>query len=85
MTQQNALVLGEKLGKLVVSTLPIPTPGAGELLIKVHATGLNPVDMKIQSLGMFVEKFPAILGSDAAGEVEQVGDGVEGWSKGDRV
>lgn len=64
---------------------PVPSPSAGELLVKIHAAGLHPADWKIQTYGVFIEKFPAILGTEIAGEVEQVGEGVEGWSKGDRV
>lgn len=54
-------------------------------MVKVYATALNPVDWKIQDLGIFVDKFPAILGSDIAGEVVDVGQGVTGFTKGQRV
>ena len=85
MSQQKALLIEKKNGPFVVGTRAVPTPGAGDLLVKVHAAGLNPVDWKIQVYGIFVETFPAVLGTDGAGEVVEVGEGVEGWSKGDKV
>ncbi|KAJ7455103.1 chaperonin 10-like protein [Mycena latifolia] len=82
---QNALLIETKGSPFVLGTRPVPTPGPGDLLIKVHAAGLNPVDWKIQAYGIFVEDYPAVVGTDVAGEVVAVGEGVEGWSKGDRV
>ncbi|KAJ7795074.1 chaperonin 10-like protein [Mycena olivaceomarginata] len=82
---QQALVLESKQGPFVLSTRPIPAPGKGELLVKVRAAGLNPVDWKIQAYGVFIERFPAVLGSDIAGEVEGVGEGVGTFNRGDRV
>ncbi|KAJ7675277.1 chaperonin 10-like protein [Mycena rosella] len=82
---QKALLIESKQGPFVLGTRPIPTPGAGEVVVKVHAAGLNPVDWKIQAYGIFVEDFPAVVGSDVAGEIEAVGQGVEGFQKGDRV
>ncbi|KAJ7675259.1 chaperonin 10-like protein [Mycena rosella] len=84
-SHQKALLLESKNGALVLGTRPIPTPGAGDLLVKIHAAGLNPVDWKIQAYGIFLEDFPAVLGTDFAGEVEALGEGVEGFQKGDRV
>ena len=72
--QQKVLYLEGKQGPLVVSSAPKPASAAkGELLVKVEAAALNPVDWKIQS---FLNDFPAILGSDIAGDVEDVGEGV---------
>lgn len=85
MSQQNALILDKKNGSFLVGTRAIPAPGAGELLVKVHAAGLNALDYKIRDFGLFVETYPAVLGSDGAGEVVEAGEGVEGWAKGDRV
>ncbi|KAF5313950.1 hypothetical protein D9758_018684 [Tetrapyrgos nigripes] len=85
MSQQKALLLEGKNGRFVVSTIPKPTSAlAGELLIKVHAAALNPIDWYTQE-GMFIDKYPAISGHDIAGEVEEVGDGVVGFKKGDRI
>jgi NADPH:quinone reductase-like Zn-dependent oxidoreductase len=67
---------------------PIPTPGAGEVLIAVEAVGMNPVDVKVRSgqySAAFGENFPVVLGRDFAGTVAGVGDGVDAWSVGDPV
>lgn len=82
---QKALLLEAKQGKYVVGNRDIPKPGPGQLLVKVQATGLNPVDWKIQKYGIIIQEFPAVIGSDAAGDVEEVGAGVTNVSKGDRV
>jgi len=86
MSEQKALLLESKHGSFVVTSIPKPTTAsAGELIVKVQAAGLNPVDWKIQSYGLFYEDYPVITGSDVAGDVEQVGEGVVGFKKGDRV
>lgn len=68
--------------------VPIPKPSKGELLLKVEATSLNPVDWKIQK-GMlrplFPLKFPWIPVTDVAGEVLDVGPGVKKFKVGDKV
>jgi NADPH:quinone reductase-like Zn-dependent oxidoreductase len=87
-TQQKALLLQSKQGSFVVSTVPKPLPTPpGELFVKILATGLNPIDFKVQEFGVFVpdDKYPVILGVDIAGDVEEIGDGVTGFKKGDRV
>ncbi|KAK7438605.1 hypothetical protein VKT23_017939 [Stygiomarasmius scandens] len=86
MSEQKALLLESKNGSFVVSSIPKPTaPPAGELIVKVQAAGLNPIDWKIQSYGLFYKEYPAIIGMDVAGDVEEVGEGVVGFKKGDRV
>ncbi|QWC22255.1 zinc-binding dehydrogenase [Bacillus haikouensis] len=62
-----------------------PAPGNGELLVEVHAVGLNPVDYKTATNGMPNWTYPHILGLDVAGVVAEVGDGVTGWKRGDRI
>jgi NADPH2:quinone reductase len=67
-----------------------PTPAAadGEVLVRVHASSVNPVDSAIAAgmlSGMFEHEFPVVLGRDYAGVVEQVGAGVGGYSAGDQV
>ena len=65
-----------------------PSPGPGEVLIRVHATSVNPVEWKIREGGLarlFPCKFPLILGWDAAGTIAALGDGVTGFGVGDRV
>ena len=66
---------------------PDPSPGVGEVLVRVAYAGLNPVDLYVRQ-GHFLRdkiRMPAILGIDAAGTVEAVGDGVTGYKPGDRV
>lgn len=72
--------------QLVYEDAPIPTPGEGEMLIRVHAAGVNPVDAKIRS-GMFGKEgtLPAIPGYDVSGIVESAGPGVTKFKKGDEV
>lgn len=85
MAQQKAVVLPKAKGDWLVDSVPVYTPGPGEILIKIHASALNPVDWKIQAYDFFVDKFPAVLGTDIAGTVEALGEGVTGFAKGDRV
>ncbi|KAH1130850.1 hypothetical protein J1N35_002228 [Gossypium stocksii] len=68
--------------------VPIPTPNQGEILLKLEATSLNPVDWKIQKgmLRPFLpRKFPYIPATDVAGEVIKVGPGVTNYKAGDKV
>jgi NADPH:quinone reductase-like Zn-dependent oxidoreductase len=68
--------------------MPRPQPGEGELLIRLHAAGVNPMDWKARD-GSFQSwlpaDFPAVLGFDGAGVVEQVGAGVSTFQPGDAV
>jgi NADPH:quinone reductase-like Zn-dependent oxidoreductase len=67
-------------GTLSVQTRPVPQPGAGEVLIKVRAAGVNPVDWKaaLRRLGM-------VPGTDVSGTIDTLGEGVTGWKVGDQV
>jgi NADPH:quinone reductase-like Zn-dependent oxidoreductase len=73
---------------LEVRDVETPVPGPGEVRIAVRAAGVNPVDWKIMR-GMLASirplEFPAGLGSDAAGVVEALGEGVEQLAVGDHV
>ncbi|KAF9002308.1 chaperonin 10-like protein [Cyathus striatus] len=84
-SQQKATFLDAAGGKFTVQPTEIYKPAPGELLIKIKSAALNPADWKIQKIGLGVQKFPIILGFDAAGDVEEVGEGAEGFAKGDRV
>lgn len=84
-SSHQALFLDAKCGKFVVGKNQTPSPGAGELLVRIEAVGLNPVDWSIQKWGLFLESYPAIIGTDTAGIVEEVGKGITNFSKGDRV
>jgi NADPH:quinone reductase-like Zn-dependent oxidoreductase len=68
--------------------VPRPTPGAGEVLIHVHATTINPFDCAVRAgyMGQYFNyTFPLILGTDVSGVVEEVGEGVTDVSAGDVV
>ncbi|WP_267396250.1 MULTISPECIES: quinone oxidoreductase [unclassified Sphingomonas] len=62
----------------------LPAPGPGEVRMRNHAVGLNYIDTYHRS-GVYKIDLPTGLGSEAAGVVEAVGDGVEGFAPGDRV
>lgn len=67
---------------------PDPNPGPGEVLVRVHAASINPIDWKLRSGAakhIYPLTFPAILGRDVAGVVEQLGDGVSGFKVGEKV
>ena len=80
-----AAVLKEAKARLTIEERPIPKPGNDEILVKNSALATNPVDWKMQTIGMLIESYPTILGSDAAGTVEQVGSGVTRFKAGDRI
>jgi NADPH:quinone reductase len=67
--------------------LPRPTPSAGQVLVRVHASGVNPLDTKIRAGKATHAKqpLPAVLGLDMAGVVEEVGPGVRAFRPGDEV
>ena len=82
---QKVLFLEKGKGPFVVADAPIQKPGPGQLSVKVISAALNPVDWKIQAFDFFIQKYPAILGTDISGDVEEVGEGVEGFAKGDKM
>jgi NADPH:quinone reductase-like Zn-dependent oxidoreductase len=68
--------------------VPDPKPGPGEVLVKVLSTSVNPIDFKLRSGAMKERRplqFPFILGRDVAGEVTELGPGVENLKVGDAV
>ncbi|WP_326573931.1 NADP-dependent oxidoreductase [Actinacidiphila glaucinigra] len=62
-----------------------PTPGVGQLLVRVHAAGLNPTDTKHRQTGLFLGGPPPVLGWDVSGVVEEAGLGVALFRPGDEV
>ena len=70
---------------LIELDLPRPAPGPQDLLVKVAAISVNPVDTKIRRTRPASAEQPQILGWDAVGVVEAVGEAVEGFGAGDRV
>jgi NADPH:quinone reductase len=76
---------GGGLDAVKLADLPVPAPGAGELRLRVEAASLNPVDWKVAVDNKPEWIFPHVLGLDAAGVVDAIGPGVDGWSVGDRA
>lgn len=86
MASNNAAWITEAKGKpLKVHEAPLPKPGPNDVVVKNHAIAVNPVDWKIQDYGVFLTKYPNILGTDVAGEVYEVGSEVKDFKRGDRV
>jgi NADPH:quinone reductase-like Zn-dependent oxidoreductase len=77
--KMQAVEVGEG-GRLSVQTRPVPRPGVGEVLIRVRAAGVNPVDWKSarRRLGM-------VPGADVSGTIDSLGEGVTGWKAGEPV
>src|ERR1700704_5549819 len=71
---------------LQLEEVPTPKPAAGQVLVRIHAAGVNPYDTYMRA-GTYAIKppLPYTPGSDAAGAIEAVGDGVKKVRKGDRV
>lgn len=66
--------------------LPEPKPGPGQVLIRVHAASVNPIDTYVRAGAIAFElPNPYILGCDASGVVEAVGEGVTQYATGDRI
>lgn len=70
---------------LQLTELPRPAPGPGEILVAVHAAGLNPTDFKHRALSMFLPPPPLTLGWDVSGTVVETGFGVALFRPGDEV
>ena len=69
-----------------VGDIPAVEPGYGEVLVRLHASGLNPSDYKKRGNQSVPLEFPRIVPhSDGAGIIAEVGEGVEAFGSGDRV
>jgi NADPH2:quinone reductase len=86
MSVSYAFILRETGGPEVLKAEPIemPTPGPAQVLVRHEAVGLNFIDTYHRS-GLYKLKLPAGLGTEAAGVIEALGEGVTGFGVGDRV
>jgi NADPH:quinone reductase len=82
-----AVTVSEYGGTPVVAEVPTPEPGPGQVLMKVQAAGMNPMDRALSdgSWRPSPATFPMVLGADCAGVVEAVGDRTTKASKGDAL
>lgn len=80
-----AWALRAKSRPFVVSSAPYRAPPPGHVAIKVHCVAINPIDWIMQDQDIFGAHYPAIFGSDLAGEVVQTGEGVVGLFVGQKV
>ncbi len=83
-----AVTISEYGGQPRVTDIPKPNPGPGQVLIKVLAAGVNPMDRSI-AMGAWKDrmpaKFPLVLGADVAGVVEEIGADESRFYRGDMV
>jgi len=70
---------------LKLEETPDPTPAAGQVVVRMHAIGINPVETYIRKGIYGPRQFPFTPGTDGAGEIDSVGPGVTDWKAGDRV
>jgi NADPH:quinone reductase-like Zn-dependent oxidoreductase len=82
-----ALIVDSADAPLRLVSIQRPVPGAGQVLVKIEASGVNPLDGKIRSgqAAHARQPLPAVLGMDLAGTVEALGEGVSDWLPGDEV
>jgi S-(hydroxymethyl)mycothiol dehydrogenase len=72
-------------GRLAVAAFELDSPGAGEALVRIEASGVCHTDLHILQTGGWRQQPPILLGHEGAGVVEAVGEGVEHIAEGDRV
>jgi len=86
-TTMQAVLLHTLAAPLQITEVARPVAGPGQVLVRIHASGLNPLDAKIRAgkAGHAQVQLPAVLGIDMAGVVESVGAGVAGFKSGDDV
>lgn len=80
-----AMILDALGQQLCLADVPAPTPGPGQLLIRVHACAVCRTDLHVVDGALTQPKLPLIPGHEIVGTVKQLGDGVERFKIGDRV
>src|SRR5271170_2939695 len=87
MVTMQALILNRYNGPLELSEVPCPKPSTGQVLVRIAASGLNPLDTKIRSgtADHAEHAVPLVLGIDLAGVVEEIGPGVTAFKVSDEV
>jgi alcohol dehydrogenase, propanol-preferring len=80
-----AAVLRETRGTLQILDRPVPVPGPGEVLVKVHACGVCHGDLMVRNGAFPFVRFPIVPGHEIAGVVESIGPGVDPSHQGTRV
>ncbi|CAL1717202.1 unnamed protein product [Somion occarium] len=85
--EQKVLLLKTERGDFTIEPYGVDKPGPGEVLVRIESTALNPVDWKIKAWGYLhtVKEYPAIVGTDAAGVVVALGEGVTKFAVGDKI
>ena len=86
-TTMKAALVETANGDFRLAEMPVPKPGLGQILVEIHASGVNPLDAKIRAdaAGHAQHPLPAILGLDMAGVVVEAGPGVTRFKAGDEV
>ncbi|KAJ6502875.1 chaperonin 10-like protein [Mycena vitilis] len=82
--QQQAIIIPSPGAPFTLGSDDIPVLAKGEVLLKIMTVALNPANWMQREFNL-VDAYPAVLGNDMAGVIEQVGEGVEGWKRGDKV
>lgn len=85
MATMRAMQVSERGGDLELVEREVPSPGRGEVLVRVHACGVCHSDAFAKEGGFPGVSHPIVPGHEIAGEVESLGEGVEGWEAGQRV
>lgn len=85
--EMRALIVDSANGPLRLASIQRPEPEPGQVLVRIRASGANPLDGKIRAgqAAHARQPLPAVLGIDLAGTIEALGAGVSGWLPGDEV
>lgn len=77
-------VVVRELGRFAIEEITLAPPGPGEVAVRIEACGICRSDLHVLETG-WAHRFPVLLGHEAAGVIEELGEGVEGLAPGDRV